>query len=158
MTIEAMKASRAARAEPATPDLATRFFLTMHGLPLVMEELREDEESRSGEKRKPRTRVKRTDALKNWFYQLVNGAERTKWKAKAIRLPHLKRHRGGVYTLRSVFAGLATGHGQDRNLDAVILGQTFDREILEHYLRGDLLTKLAAIVEHVRQQIWPEAA
>ncbi len=147
ITAEAMKASRAARAEPADPKYATRFFLTPHGYPLVMEELADEK----------RLKLKRTDALKNWFYRLVNGKPREKWKVKAARLPHLKRHRGGVYTLRSVFVNLASGHGQDRNLDAIILGQKFDREILEFYMRGDNRLKLVAIVEHVRRQIWPDA-
>jgi integrase len=144
VTAEAMKASRAARPDPADPKYATRFFLTMHGRPLVVEELADER----------REKVTRTDALKNWFYQLVNGAPRKKWKTPVVRLPHLKRHRGGIYTLRSVFMGLSLGHGQDRNLEAVILGQQFDRPIIEYYLRGDLREKLVAVVEHVRQQIW----
>jgi len=147
ITVEAMKASRAARAAPADPTLATRFFLTPHGRPLVVEQLADEK----------RLKLKRTDALKNWFYKVVNGSPREKWKKKAIRLPHLKRHRGGVYTLRSVFVNLAAGHGQDRNLDAIILGQKFDRENMEFYMRGDNRQKLVAIVEHVRRQIWPGA-
>jgi integrase len=67
ITAEAMQASRAARAEPADPKFATRVFLTPHGYPLVMEKLADEK----------RLKLKRTDALKNWFYKLVNGAPRS---------------------------------------------------------------------------------
>lgn len=145
-TIEKMKASRAARPAPKRAEWSTRFFLTKRGEPLVLETLYED-----------RKRVKRKDSLKNWFYRLVNGEQRVKWKTAAPRLPHLKRHRAGLYTLRSVFTTLSIGYpGGDRNLEAVILGQTFDRPIIEFYLRGDLREKLVVVVDHVRRQIWPE--
>jgi integrase len=149
-TIAAMKISRANRAAPADKKFADRFFLTPHGQPLVIEQFAEGDEKR--------IKVKRTDALKNWFYQLLNGSQREKWKKKAIRLPHLKVHGGGVYTLRSVFVNLSTGHGQgqDENLVASILGWKTSNEIMQWYLRGDNSAKQRAIVEHVRKQIWPE--
>lgn len=141
ITQEAMKASRAQRPRPAKPEWDSRFFLTKHGQPLVMEYL--------GEKRRSFTR---SDSLKNWFYQLVNSEKR---REGTIRLPHLKRHRGGVYTLRSVFTTMSIGHGQDENLEAIILGQKFSRDILEYYIKGEHRDKLVQIVNHVRRQIWP---
>jgi integrase len=146
VTIDAMKASRALRAEPKDPAHANRFFLTKAGRPLVVTGLVEG-----------RKRVSATDSIRNKFYKLMNGGERKRWKAPAVRLKHLKRHRGGFYTLRSVFTTLSMGHGQDRNLEAVILGQQFDRPILEFYIRDDQREKLVGIVEHVRRQIWPDA-
>lgn len=143
-TLQAMKASRAVRPEPADPDDAGRFFMTQKGKPLVIERLDES-----------RTKNLRTDSLRNWFYRLFNAPHRTRWKEKSIRLHHLKRDRAGGYTLRSVFATLSLGHGGDRNLEAIILGQQFDRPILEHYVRDEQMNKLRAIVDHVRSQIWP---
>lgn len=143
-TIVAMRASRAERPKPERPEWAGRFFLTMHGRPLVTEEL-------AG---KERRKTKRTDSLKNWFYVLVNGT-----KKRPGVLADLKRHGAGAYTLRSVFLTLARGHGGDPNLDAVILGTQFPgRPVMEFYLRGDLREKLVSVVEHVRRQIWPEAS
>lgn len=135
ITVEAMRASRAVRAKPADPQYARRFFLTLHGKPLVIEQMGDDGISTA-----------RTDSVKNKFYRLLS--------RPALR--HLKRHRGGFYSLRSVFATPSLGHGQDRNLEAVILGQQFDRPILEYYVRDDQRAKLRAIVDFVRHQIWPQ--
>jgi len=55
-----------------------------------------------------------------------------------------------------VFVTASMGHGQDRNLEAVVLGQQFDRPILEFYLRGDLRDKLRGVVDHVYRQVWPD--
>jgi hypothetical protein len=144
-TIAAMRASRAVRAEPADPQWAPRFFLTRRGRPIVVESLPAD-------RKKPR----RSASLRNWFYRLLNAQDRKHWKAPAVRLRHLKRHRAGGYTLRSVFATLTLGRGTDKNLEAIILGQQFERPILEFYVRDDQRAKLVQIVEHVRKQIWPD--
>jgi len=143
ITVEAMRRSRAARPIPADAKWADRFFLTSRGRPLV-EDLGMDEK---------RKRHRRTDSLKNWFYRLLNAPDRVHWKNKAVRLRHLKRWRGGWYTLRAVFATLARGHAGDPNLDAIVMGQKLDRAILEGYLRGDVLQKLLPVVNHVRSQL-----
>jgi hypothetical protein len=143
-TAAAMRASRAARPAPADPADATRFFLTMHGRPLVTKGLSDD-----------RKRVTRTDAVRNWFTTLLNAADRARRKGKAPRLRGLKRHRAGAYTLRSVWTTAAVG--QDKTLLAVIRGDTLPGGgALEYYLRGDLLNKLRAVTEHVRLQLWPD--
>lgn len=143
-TAAAMRASRAARPEPAEPAFATRFFLTKHGRPLVTRWLNED-----------RTKVNRTDAVRNWFTALLNAPDRTNCKGKAPRLRELKKHRAGAYTLRSVFTTLAVG--RDKTLLAVIRGDKLpDGGALEFYLRGDLREKLSELTEHVRSQIWPD--
>jgi integrase len=144
-TIDAMQLSRAARRKPARGEWANRFFLTKHGRPLVQDRLTAD-----------RTKTRRTDSVKNWFYALFNGKARKRWKAQAVRLPHLKRHGAGAYTLRSVFTTLSLGHGGDKNLEAVILGQQFDRPILEFYIRDEQREKLVGVVDHVRRQLWPD--
>lgn len=144
-TIDAMRVSRAARPIPAGKEWSDLFFLTKKGRPLVQESIHPTD----------KTRTQRTDSLRNWFYLMLNGKDREKWKAPASRLRHLKRHRGGYYTLRSVFTTLSMGHGQDRNLEAIVLGQQFDRPILEYYVRDDQRDKLVKVVEHVRRQIWP---
>lgn len=147
-TRDAMKASRAARGKPADPAHAARFFLTPKGLPLVTGGLSAD-----------RKKMRGTDSVRNFFYHLLNPPKGKPSKKGRPRLPdlsHLKRHRAGGYTLRSVFATLARGHGGDSNLDAVILGQKLPRAILEGYLRGNLDSKLRVVTEHVRLQIWPE--
>jgi hypothetical protein len=84
---------------------------------------------------------------------LLNG-RKGKHPTAAV-LPDLKRHGAGAYTLRAVFATLARGAGTDANLDAVILGQRMERSVLQFYLRGDMLSKLRIITEHVRVQVWP---
>lgn len=140
ITIKAMRASRDKRPSAEKPEWGSRFFLTKHGQPLVVEYLGEKSKSFS-----------RSDSLKNWFYQVVRGS---KARPGTIRLPHLKRHHAGIYTLRSVFATLSMGHGQDSNLEAIILGQQFDRPIMEFYIRDDQREKLIRIVDHVRNQIW----
>jgi integrase len=144
LSFDAMRVSRASRPKPSEFTFATRFFLTKRGNPLVVERLDDK-----------RVANLRTDSVKNWFYQLLNGDDRIRWKAPAIRLRHLKRHRGGGYTLRSVFATLSMGHGSDPNLEAVIMGQQFDRPIMEFYIRDEQREKLRVVVEHVRRQIWP---
>jgi hypothetical protein len=81
-------------------------------------------------------------------------------KEKRTRTKSERRDKGTArWTTAEVreIANLASGHGQDRNLDAIIRGQEFDREILQFYMRGDNRPKLVAIVEPVRQQIWPDA-
>jgi integrase len=144
-TAEAMKASRAVRPAASRTEWADRFFLTPKGVPLVVRHLH-----RAGAQVKPR----RTDAVRNWFYAVLNPVK-DQQRRRLPDLSHLKRHRAGGYTLRSVFTSLCMGHGQDHNLEAVITGNQFDRPILEYYLRGDLREKLIRIVEHVRSQLWP---
>ena len=143
VTMDAMRASRKLRPTAAKPQWRDRFFLTPAGKPLVTRSI---DESRQA--------VKRTDAVRNQFYLMLNGGKRKRWKSAAIRLPHLKRHRAGFYSLRAVFATLSLGHGQDRNLEAIILGQQFDRPILEYYIRDEQRQKLRLIVEHVYCQIF----
>lgn len=145
ITYDAMMASRENRSAAAKPEWENRFFLTKHGKPLVVESMDKD-----------RRKLLRSDSIKNWFYTTINAGKRKRWKEQAIRLPHLKRHRAGAYTLRSVFATLCMGHAGDRNLEAVILGQQFDRPILEFYIRDDQREKLVCLVNHVRRQIWPD--
>ena len=151
VTREAMRLSRERRPKPARAEWSTRFFLTMHGRPLVVEEL-------VPHRKTGRPTLRRTDSVKNWFYQTLSGSKATGKRRGVIRLPHLKRHRAGAYTLRSVFTTLTMGHGQDRNLEAIVLGQQFDRPIAEFYIRGDQRAKLVAIVDHVREQIWPSSS
>lgn len=138
-TLEAMRRSRDVRAKPASKEWGNRFFLTARGYPLVLEHLKPGNQ-----------KLKRSDTVKNWFYLMLNGD-----KARAAKLPGLKRHGAGAYTMRSVFTTLSLGHGGDRNLEAVILGQQFDRPILEFYIRDDQREKLIQVVNHVRRQLWP---
>jgi integrase len=138
-TLEAMRKSRATRAEPADAKWSHRFFLTRRGYPLVFEQLKPGN-----------AKLKRSDTIKNWFYLMMNGD-----KARAAKVPHLKRRGAGAYTLRSIFTTLTLGHGGDANLEAVILGQQFGRPVLEFYIRGTEREKLVALVDHVHKQLWP---
>lgn len=141
ITADAMKASRAARPEPADLKWADRWFLTPHGRPLVNQELSLD-----------RKRNLRVDAVKNWIYALLNGRKADMGKKAVIRLKRLKRHRAGGYTLRACFVTFSAG--QEDTLVAIILGHKLPREIMAHYMRGDVLGKLRAVVDHVYSQIF----
>jgi integrase len=142
-TIDAMKASRAARATPLRAEWADRFFLSKRRMPLVTETMNADGD-----------RSNRKDTIKNWFYRLTR-ADKPKEK-DAPRLPDLLKgkHRAGVYTFRAVFQTLAADQPSD--LVAVVMGHKFAVRVKEHYLRGDLREKLVAVTEHVRFQLWPE--
>ena len=144
-TIEALRKSRAVRPEPADPAHATRFFLTRKGKPLVWRAINPQ----------GRTRTKGTDAVRNQFQRLFSSAQRKRWKKKAVRLPHLRRHGAGAYTLRAVFFTLAAGQPSD--LVAIIAGHKLPEKVREHYLRGELLRKLRHVTSHVHAQLWPES-
>lgn len=144
-TVAAMKASRAARGQPADPTLATRYFLTPKGRPLVTGGLSDD-----------RRKTRGTDAVRNFFYHLLNPPKGERGKKGRPRLPDLsklKRHRAGAYTLRSVFASLSLGQSPD--LVAVILGHGFQNQSVESYVRGELFDKLRHVTDSVHDQLWP---
>lgn len=144
VTAEAMRASRAVRAEPRDPAHAGRFFLTPKGRPLVTTGL-----NAKG------NRVTGTDAVRNWFYGVLNpGKHEGKRGRKPLpALPSLKRHRAGGYTLRSVFATLAAG--QDETLVAVVMGHKLPgARTAEYYLRGDLLEDVRQVTSHVYARLF----